>query len=166
MASRLLQRQENGINENVIIHRLYGAVNIGDKSYRVKTTLKEDHAKENPKKAYSYEATKIELLPGQSENPVGFSRNDNNSISGAKLLQGVEKSYEPGKKLLDDSENIQESGQDEGLDAAKTDEKLSREGDGAYTDGELSLINDPVAKWLGKSQRTKAQQKSFAERQR
>lgn len=84
----------------------------------------------------------------------------------AKVIETFENPTETGKKLLDDSENIQESGQDEGLDAADTDEKLSREGDGAYTDGELSLINDPVAKWLGKSQRTKAQQKSFAERQR
>lgn len=41
-----------------------------------------------------------------------------------------------------------------------------REGNGAYTDEELSLINDPVAKWLGKSNRTKAQQKAFANRER
>ena len=43
---------------------------------------------------------------------------------------------------------------------------LEREGDGAYSDEELSLINDPVAKWLGKSNRTKAQQKAFANRER
>lgn len=41
-----------------------------------------------------------------------------------------------------------------------------REGNGAYTDEELSLINDPVAKWLGKSNRTKAQQRAFANRER
>ena len=41
-----------------------------------------------------------------------------------------------------------------------------REGSGAYSDEELSLMNDPVAKWLGKSNRTKAQQKAFANRER
>lgn len=41
-----------------------------------------------------------------------------------------------------------------------------REGNGAYSDEELSLMNDPVAKWLGKSNRTKAQQKAFANRER
>ena len=41
-----------------------------------------------------------------------------------------------------------------------------REGSGAYSDEELSLMNDPVAKWLGKSNRTKAQQKAFAHRER
>ena len=41
-----------------------------------------------------------------------------------------------------------------------------REGSGAYSDEELSLMNDLVAKWLGKSNRTKAQQKAFANRER
>ena len=41
-----------------------------------------------------------------------------------------------------------------------------REGRGAYSDEELSLMNDPVAKWLGKSNRTKAQQEAFANRKR
>lgn len=41
-----------------------------------------------------------------------------------------------------------------------------REGDGMLTDDELSYENDPVAKILGKSRRTKAQRKAFAERER
>ena len=41
-----------------------------------------------------------------------------------------------------------------------------RDGEGAYTDEELSLINDPVAKWLGYSTRTPRQQQAFAERER
>lgn len=41
-----------------------------------------------------------------------------------------------------------------------------REGNGTYSDEELSLMNDPVAKWLGKSNRTKAQQEAFANRER
>nr|DAE73953.1 MAG TPA: Type I restriction enzyme [Caudoviricetes sp.] len=45
------------------------------------------------------------------------------------------------------------------------EEKL-REGYGSYTNGELSFINDPVAKMLGKSNRTEEDHKAFAERER
>ncbi len=91
----------NGINPDVTIHRLYGAVSIGDKTYRVKVTLKEDVTRtRNPKKAYSYEATKIELLAGQhgkDSESERFPRNSNNSITAANLLKGVEKSYGAGR---------------------------------------------------------------------
>lgn len=43
---------------------------------------------------------------------------------------------------------------------------LQRGGNGALTDDELSYENVPVAKMTGKSTRTKAQQKKFAERER
>ena len=42
----------------------------------------------------------------------------------------------------------------------------AREGNGPITDTELSIENDPVSKMLGKSTRTKTQQKKFAERER
>ena len=45
------------------------------------------------------------------------------------------------------------------------EEKL-REGYGAYTDDELSFINDPWAKMMGKSNRTAKQRAAFAERER
>lgn len=102
---------ENGVNENVTIHRLYSAVNVDGKDYRVKVTLKEDRTNNEAKKAYNYEATKIELLAGQTENAVTFSRNSNNSITVAKLLNGVEKSYSPGEKLLDYSKVVDENGE-------------------------------------------------------
>ena len=96
---------ENGINPDVTIHRLYGAVTIGGKLYRVKVTLKEDMSRSgDPKKAYSYEATKIELLAGQhGKDPETerFPRNSNNSITAANLLHGVEKSYGGGKFFED-----------------------------------------------------------------
>lgn len=44
-------------------------------------------------------------------------------------------------------------------------EKL-RDGTGSYTDNELSLVNDPAAKMLGKTNRTDAERKAFAERER
>lgn len=59
--------------------------------------------------AYSYEATKIELLAGlHGETKQGLTppRYSNNSISATNLLQGVEKSYDKGKFLLDESEDL------------------------------------------------------------
>lgn len=46
-----------------------------------------------------------------------------------------------------------------------SDENL-RAGNGALTDDDLSLANDPVSKLLGKSTRTAAQRRAFAERER
>lgn len=59
---------------------------------------KQNFTNNEAKKAYSYEATKIELLAGQHEEAVTSSRNSNNSITAANLLQDVEKSYGNGKK--------------------------------------------------------------------
>ena len=47
-----------------------------------------------------------------------------------------------------------------------TQSGLSREGNGAYTDEELSMINDPFVRMLGESHRSKRQQKEFANRER
>lgn len=87
-------RGGNGVNPDVTMHILYGAVTIDGKTYRVKTTLKENDRTKEPTKAYTYEATKIELLAGPNENvTMTFSRDSNNSITAAKLLKGVKKSY-------------------------------------------------------------------------
>lgn len=99
------RRAENGMNKDVLVHRCYGAVEIGGKPYRVKITLKEDPRDVSfPHVTHSYEATKIELLAGTWENHEGPSPNTNNSISAAKLLENVEMSYNPSKKVLDASE--------------------------------------------------------------
>ena len=99
---------ENGINPDVTIHRLYGAVRMDGKVYRVKVTLKEDTQNEElAKKAYSYEATKIELLAGTLVKPEDDDPNTNNSITAAKLLNGVEKSYDGGK-FFEDYNKIRE----------------------------------------------------------
>ena len=98
----------NGVNPNVTIHRLYGAVRMDGKLYRVKVTLKEDTQNEElAKKAYSYEATKIELLAGTLVKPEDDDPNTNNSITAAKLLNGVEKSYDGGK-FFEDYNKIRE----------------------------------------------------------
>lgn len=128
---------DNGYGEGVLVHRLYGAVELDGKMYRVKTTMQEFRGGEE-NKPHSYEVTKIELLdsPGKRENPdrppLVSSNNSidrkielpdtpgtavlpdsspldmtpSNSIDTAKLLQGVEKSYDSGKKLLDESKDL------------------------------------------------------------
>lgn len=72
---------------------------------------KQNFTNNEAKKAYSYEATKIELLAGQHEEAVTSSRNSNNSITAANLLQDVEKSYGNGKKMLDSSKVVDEYGE-------------------------------------------------------
>ena len=124
----------NGVNPNVTIHRLYGAVRMDGKLYRVKVTLKENTRTKDTPKAYSYEATKIELLEGslsqtegshnlepsnsKSEVSAGqhgnvsgltstFPRYSDKSITAANLLNGVEKSYDGGK-FFEDYNKIRE----------------------------------------------------------
>ncbi len=126
---------ENGYGDNILVHRLYGAVRLGGKTYRVKTTMQEFRGGEE-NKPHSYEVTKIELLEGsktanESDSlPLSSATNNSenelldtpgtavlsdsspldmtpsNSISVAKLLNGVEKSYDSGKKLLEESKNL------------------------------------------------------------
>lgn len=95
----------NEINKNVLIHRCYGAVEINGNIYRVKITLKEYKDINETNKAYSYEATKIELLAGTLANDRKSTTDPgtNNSISVAKLLKDVEMSYRPGVKVLEES---------------------------------------------------------------
>ena len=101
-----IRKAGNTVNPDVMIHRLYGAVDIAGKIYRVKVTLKENVRTKETSKAYSYEATKIELLSGLSGDVTMTSpRNDNNSILTAKLLKDIEKSYGKGVKLLKDDKS-------------------------------------------------------------
>lgn len=125
----------NGYGDNILVHRLYGAVQLDGKTYRVKTTMQEFRGGEE-NKPHSYEVTKIELLEGSktanesdslplssatnnSENELLYTpgtavlpdsspldMTPSNSISVAKLLNGVEKSYDSGKKLLEESKNL------------------------------------------------------------
>lgn len=52
------------------------------------------------------------------------------------------------------------------VSASEEDDELKREGDGAYTDDEVSFENDPVAKLLGRPRRTAKLRKEFAQRER
>ena len=103
------RKWDNGFNKSILMHRFAAAVRIGDEIYRVKTTMKEY---ENPQKAnghYTYEVTKIEVLDEQSNTPNGRSNVSDVFVSGAKLLNNLEKSYDSGKKILDESKIADES---------------------------------------------------------
>ena len=88
--------------DNVLIHRLYGAVEIDGKIYNAKTTIQEFRDKDN--EAYTYKITEAELVISGSATSDALK--SSTSISAAKLLNGVEKSYDKGKKLLDESETL------------------------------------------------------------
>lgn len=100
---------ENGYNKDLLIHRLYGAVNIVGETYRVKTTIKESRIPSEELTAHSFEVTEIELLSEDNSpmdlEPTASDYQGQLPHGTANLLQGVEKSYEPGKKILDESEN-------------------------------------------------------------
>ena len=108
-------KKEAGVftyDKNTLVHVLYGAVKIGDKLCRVKLTAKEYPNNERTK-PYSFMVTSIdteieslEPIGVQARSEDGYS---NNSISAAKLLNGVEKSYDKGKHLLEESEKRSDS---------------------------------------------------------
>lgn len=165
------RKAELGYGNNILVHRLYGAVEMDGKIYRVKTTMQEFRGGEE-NKPHSYEVTKIELLdsPGKRENPdrppLVSSNNSidrkielpdtpgtavlpdsspldmtpSNSIDTAKLLQGVEKSYDSGKKLLDESKDLTDG-----------ETFFRKEGDGVVTPEKTSnAVSERIIKTVEK----------------
>ena len=105
------RKPEYGYDNHLLIHRVYGAVDIDGVVYRVKITMKENMQDRSlPNKPYSYEvtdiSTKIEPLEAIDAQAQDHSSHSNDSISGANLLKNVEMSYDKGKKLLDESEKM------------------------------------------------------------
>ncbi len=165
------RKAELGYGNNILVHRLYGAVEMDGKIYRVKTTMQEFRGGEE-NKPHSYEVTKIELLdsPGKRETPdrppLVSSNNSidmkvelpdtpgtavlpdssplnmtpSNSIDTAKLLQGVEKSYDSGKKLLDESKNLTDG-----------ETFFRKEGDGVVTPEKTSGTSNAVSERIIKT---------------
>ena len=160
---------ENGYGEGVLVHRLYGAVEIDGKTYRVKTTMQEFRGGE-VNKPHSYEVTKIELLdtpgtavlpdsspldmtPSNSKNitsegsekanesdSLPLNSTTNGYISTAKLLQGVEKSYDSGKKLLEESKNLTDG-----------ETFFRKEGDGVVTPEKTSGTSNAMSERIIKT---------------
>ena len=98
----------NPIDRTVLIHRFYGIIVLSNQYYRVKTTIKEYREVKKLNKPYSFEVIKIELLDFiESNSSISIANGPNSqgglSINVAKLLQNIEKSYDKGKFLLDES---------------------------------------------------------------
>ncbi|MCF0159936.1 MAG: hypothetical protein HUJ99_04040 [Bacteroidaceae bacterium] len=92
------------INPNAIMHRFYGAVRIDGKTYRIMTLMREDNRSSRGNGIYAYDLQKIELLPSkESSSANGSDTNNIAGISTANILQDVEKSYDKGENLLDES---------------------------------------------------------------
>ena len=82
------------------IQRFYGAIVIGETTYRVKTTAMVAANTEQGTRMHNYDITEIELLQSRTSQEAKSPAQRSNSISLAKLLQGAEFSYESGKSLL------------------------------------------------------------------
>ena len=121
---------DNGVNNpNMLVHRLYGAIEIDGQLYRVKTTLHERYNADD--RAYDYMVTNMELVISGSSTSDALTSSTNKHTSTerlavAKLLKGVEKSYDPGKLLLDESESTGSEEQISRFRRAERDEIRSR----------------------------------------
>ena len=102
-----VRRPENGYNNANLVHRFYGLVTVGGEPYRVKTTIIESGTNDIKTKPHSFEVTNIELLSEDSSStvePTATGYQGQLPHGTTKLLKGVEKSYDSGKKLLEESE--------------------------------------------------------------
>jgi len=130
-----VRKPENGIKDhNMLIHRMYGAVNIDDVTRLVKVTMQEHRDKEGH--AYDYRVTKIDLpISGSSTtNALGKP-----IISVANLLNNVEKSYDPGKLILAESAKLANNG-----------EETDNRGNGVEFVGESRSTSRPVPQYIKK----------------
>ena len=109
--------KKNGVRDssmlasvNTLIHRMQGVIKANGEYYRISTTMSEKN--DSQIKAYTYCIHKIKLSPlhptlGLAGNPVpGAEEGDSESYPVAKLLEGIEKSYDSGKKVLDESDTL------------------------------------------------------------
>ena len=103
-----IRRPENGYNDSRLVHRFYGAVNIDGKIYSVKTTIIENRD-EKPNSPHSYEVTDIKLADAENTDQL-MEPTESPRVGVAKLIENVDKSYDDGKKLLEESKKS-DSGQ-------------------------------------------------------
>ncbi|MCF0181175.1 MAG: hypothetical protein HUK11_02800, partial [Muribaculaceae bacterium] len=94
-------------NGDALMHRFYGVANIDGKPYSVMTIMREDRRPDESNGIHAYEVTKVKLLDNEPGNSSGTGTL-HEPVSVAKLLQNVEKSYDKGKKILDESKKASE----------------------------------------------------------
>lgn len=95
------RKADNHSDSNIEkVQRFYGAIVIGEITYRVKTTAIVAANTEQGTRMHNYDITEIELLQSRTSQEAKSPAQRSNSISLAKLMQGAEFSYESGKSLL------------------------------------------------------------------
>ena len=128
------ERDTSIINDKALMHRFYGAVVVDGVPYRVMTLMREDRRFNEGNAVHAYEVQKIEVLDEETPNtPNGSHTSKVNAlvpVAVAKVIKNVEKSYDTGKKLLDESKMSDES-TDLYRDPDNTDD--------VWTDGSLGL---------------------------
>ena len=95
------------------MHRFYGTVIIDGKPYRVMTLMREEKNPIVGNGIHAYEVQKIEVLDEETPNtPNGSHTSKVNAlvpVAVAKVIKNVEKSYDTGKNLLEQSKLADES---------------------------------------------------------
>ena len=95
---------ENGYTRGMLVHRFVGAVRIDGQEYIVKTTMHEHSRAEQGTRQYAYDVTKIAVLNVETPNTAtGLTTATKGVLPLANVLNGFEKSYDPGKNLLEES---------------------------------------------------------------
>lgn len=95
------RKADNHSDSNIEkVQRFYGAIVIGEITYRVKTTAIVAANTEQGTRMHNYDITEIELLQSRTSQEAKSPAQRSNSISLAKLMQGAEFSYGSGKSLL------------------------------------------------------------------
>lgn len=107
------ERNTSIINDKALMHRFYGAVVVDGVPYRVMTLMREDRRFNEGNAVHAYEVQKIEVLDEETPNtPNGSHTSKVNAlvpVAFAKVIKNVEKSYDTGKNLLEQSKLADES---------------------------------------------------------
>lgn len=103
-----IRSNKNPINDKILIHRFYGVIRLDKSLYRIKLTIQEYKQNNVYNKPYTFEVIKIELLDIKESNSSNFDTEVADSIETdqlpiANILQNVEKSYDKGKFLLEET---------------------------------------------------------------
>ena len=169
------ERGKSGINPEVIMFRLFAVVKNNDNLYHVKITLK-NSLTQNTIKLYTYQINHIENIESSliinRDIQLRKSPTSNDSILATKVLQGVEKSYDEGKFVLDESAELRlpeenhPSTEDEPEESGRTDTTLARQGTGEKTADDVAQAADLWTKAWGPDARTPAQRRRFAREER
>ena len=102
------ERDTSLINDKALMHRFYGAVVVDGVPYRVMTLMREERNPIVGNGIHAYEVPKIEVLDEETPNtPNGVGSHPQSEIASSypltNILKNVEKSYDSGKLLLDES---------------------------------------------------------------